>query len=82
MSNSIIEWTAKSVASEILNSGRTKQWVSDQTGIPYPTLNRKLAGKTEFKFSELFDIAQLLGVRPSEFTPPVFKDKPAEKVSA
>lgn len=47
--------------------------ISDVTGIPYPTLTRKLAGKTEFSFTELMLIAAALGVSPSVFTPPPFQ---------
>jgi lambda repressor-like predicted transcriptional regulator len=73
MSNPIIEWTAKAVQGAIADAGRSKTSLSDETGIPYPTLNRKVAGKTEFSFSELFLIADALGVSPSMFTPPQFQ---------
>ena len=72
MSNRDTFGSAKLVAAAIADSGRTKRSVSDETGIPYPTLNRKLAGKAEFRFSELFLIADALGVPPWTFTPSEF----------
>lgn len=66
------EWIALAVQDAILSSGRTKRSLSDETGIPYPTLNRKLAAKTEFSFRELLLIAEALGVSPATFTPPAF----------
>lgn len=68
----IVGWIATAVQDAILASGRTKRSLSDETGIPYPTLNRKLAGKTEFSFRELLLIAEVLGVSPATFTPPAF----------
>ncbi|MBG6083281.1 helix-turn-helix domain-containing protein [Zhihengliuella flava] len=69
----ITEWTAHAVQAEIDRSGMTKVAVSDETGIPYPTLNRKLAAKTEFSFRELLLLAEALNVEPSTFTPPAFE---------
>lgn len=76
MSNHGIENSAAAVQEAIADSGRTKRSISDETGIPYPTLNRKLAGKAEFKFSELLVLAEALGVPPWQFTPSIFV-KPA-----
>lgn len=73
MSNPIIEWTARAVREAIADAGRSKTSLSDETGIPYPTLNRKVAGKSEFSFTELLLIAEALGVSPSAFTPPQFR---------
>lgn len=75
MSNPTIDWTARAVREAIADAGRSKTSVCDETGIAYPTLNRKVAGKTEFSFSELLLIAEALGVSPSEFTPPPFQRK-------
>ena len=73
MSNPTIDWTARAVRDAIADAGRSKTSLSDETGIPYPTLNRKAAGKVEFRFSELLLIADALGVSPSIFTPPQFR---------
>jgi lambda repressor-like predicted transcriptional regulator len=76
MSNQATEWSAQAVREAIKEDGRTKLSLSEETGIPYPTLNRKLAAKTEFRFSELLSIAEALGVSPARFTPPVFLPPP------
>lgn len=67
------EWSARAVREAIADSGRTKRSISDETGIPYPTLNRKLAAKGEFTFSELLSLAEALAVSPTAFTPPAFR---------
>jgi lambda repressor-like predicted transcriptional regulator len=83
MSNQSIDFTADAVSKAITGTGRTKTWVSDQTGIPYSTLNRKLAGKADFTFSELLLIAETLGVSPAAFTPPQFaRAEAAEAVAS
>lgn len=69
---SLAEWSARAVQQAIADAGRTKRSVSDETGIPYPTLNRKLAAKTDFSFRELLALADALNVAPSAFTPPIF----------
>ncbi|WP_433674810.1 helix-turn-helix domain-containing protein [Microbacterium gorillae] len=73
MSNFITDWTAAAVRDAIAEVGRSKISLSQETGITYPTLNRKLSGKTEFSFSELLLLAEALGVCPSQFTPPPFR---------
>ena len=73
--------SADMVQAAISDAGRSKRSLSDETGIPYPTLNRKLAKKAEFKFSELLLIAEALGVAPWSFTPSVFS-RPAPKQAA
>lgn len=72
MTNRAIQWTAEAVDAAVKQTGRTKTWLSEQTGIPYSTLNRKLAAKADFSFSELLLIAEALGVSPAAFTPPAF----------
>lgn len=76
------EWSAEAVRSAIDDSGRSKRSISDETGIPYPTLNRKLAAKTEFRFSELLALAEALGVSPARFTPPIFRPGLSQQVAA
>lgn len=68
----ITEWSARAVQKAIADSGRSKVSISEETGIPYPTLNRKLAVKSEFSFRELLALADALGVAPADFTPPAF----------
>ncbi|MGO1410388.1 MAG: helix-turn-helix domain-containing protein [Microbacterium sp.] len=64
-----IEGNVKAVETAIARSGQSRRAISKETGIPYATLNRKLAGRSEFTFSELFLISDVLGVRPSQFVP-------------
>ena len=47
MSNTT-EWTAAAIRHALLDAGRTKRTVTDETGIPYPTLNRKISRKRNF----------------------------------
>lgn len=72
MSNQVVEWSACAVRKAIAESGLTKTQVSEATGIPYSTLNRKVAGLSEFSLTELYRIACALRVSPSVFTPPAF----------
>lgn len=65
--------TAKAVMDAIEDSGRTKKEISEITGIPYATLNRKLSAKTDFSFCELLELADALEITPSQFVPPVFR---------
>lgn len=78
MNNFDIERAAAKVRDAIGDSGRSKRSISDETGIPYPTLNRKLAGKAEFSFRELFLIASALGIAPWVLTPTEFERRVAE----
>ena len=64
---------AAAVQQAITDSGRTKLSVSEETGIPYATLNRKLAAKTDFTFRELLALAEVLKVSPAQFTPSPFR---------
>lgn len=73
MSNPVTESTAEAVRSALADAQRSKQSLSDETGIPYSTLNRKLAAKTEFTFSELYAIASALGVSPAVLVPVQFR---------
>lgn len=73
MINSVASEVGSAVDSAIKDAGRTKVSVSDETGIPYPTLNRKVAGKSEFSFTELLAIAECLGTSPSIFVPSAFE---------
>ncbi|MCR2051785.1 helix-turn-helix domain-containing protein [Actinomyces bowdenii] len=67
------DWTAKAIRAALADSGHTKRYLSEETGIPYPTLNRKVAGRRDFTFSELLAIAKALQVHPATLVPPQFK---------
>jgi lambda repressor-like predicted transcriptional regulator len=68
----IVLEVARAVLHTLTTSGITIRAASDHTGIPYQTLRRKLAGDSEFKFSELNDLARFLRVPPWTFTPGAF----------
>lgn len=55
----------------------SKLKLAETTGIPYSTLNRKLMGRSEFSFEELFLIAEATHRRPSDFVPRAFAADPA-----
>ena len=76
MSNAT-EWTATAIRRALFDSSRTKKAIADETGIPYPTLNRKIAGKRDFTLSELLSIAEATGTHPAAFIPPQFRLKAA-----
>lgn len=63
---------AAAVAFELNAADRTKRWLSDRSGIPYSTLDRKLKGHVDFTFTELSAIADVLGIAPWKLTPPAF----------
>lgn len=58
----ISDAVAASIRTAIRNHGETIRSVSDAAGIPYTTLQRKLAGFTSFKVTELLRIANALGI--------------------
>lgn len=72
MATEIRTEVASAVAFELSKADRTKRWLSDRTGIAYSTLDRKLKGHVDFTFTELWAIAEALGVDPSVLTPRVF----------
>lgn len=72
MINPVASEVGSAVDAAIKTAGRTKVSVSDESGIPYPTLNRKVAGKSEFSFTELLLIAECLEVSPAAFVPSAF----------
>lgn len=73
MSNYLAGQVGRAVSVALLDAGRTKRSISDETGIPYSTLNRKVAGKAEFSLSELLLIAEAIGTTPSALLPSDFR---------
>ena len=65
----LADWTAAAVQRAIDASGLTKVAVSEATGIPYATLNRKLAAKTDFGFRDLLALAGAAAVRSRPSAP-------------
>ncbi|WP_313278949.1 helix-turn-helix domain-containing protein [Timonella senegalensis] len=70
--NNLNEWIAQQVLNALDNEKRSKRWLSDITGIPYSTLNRKMSAHVEFRFSELLAIAEALHLSPEKFLPQGF----------
>ena len=63
---------AGKVAAAVLASPLSKRAVAEAAGIPATTFQRKLKGATEFHFSELLRLAEVLGVHPSKLAPSAF----------
>jgi predicted transcriptional regulator len=59
----------------ILDAERSQQWVANKAGIPVTTLRRKLQGQTDFRLSEVANIACALNVNPSDLLPHSFRSE-------
>ncbi|MDK8224190.1 MAG: helix-turn-helix transcriptional regulator [Winkia sp. UMB750A] len=68
----IAKETARSVREAIASSNRSRRSITDEIGIPYSTMNRKISGKAEFSLSELCAIAETTGSEPWELLPKTF----------
>lgn len=77
MATEISREVADRVIASMKDAGLSKSKLAELTGIPYSTLGRKLVGRTEFTFGELFSIAEVVGERPSAFVPSVFEQRAA-----
>ncbi|PPF78369.1 hypothetical protein C5B99_00245 [Pseudoclavibacter sp. Z016] len=55
------------VKKAIDQTGRSRRFVAEQVGIPYSTINRKLAFGAHFGLRELLLLAEALGISPSQF---------------
>jgi len=73
MATDIRREVADKVAAAMGRAEVSKLRLAEVTGIPYSTLGRKLNGRGEFTFEELYLIAEALGERPSSFVPSVFE---------
>lgn len=63
MSNRKAADLATRIEAARVTAGRTKRWLSETTGIPYPTLNRKLTVSPEaFTVQDVSRIADALAV--------------------
>lgn len=61
--------TANKVAAAIARSGNSVAGVAESTTIARSTLQRKLAGKSQFTIDDLYAIAQAIGVRTKALLP-------------
>lgn len=65
----IAERTAQAVSQAALTKGRSIRSLADEAGIPTTTMGRKLKGVGEFTPSELFRIADALGITFMDLIP-------------
>lgn len=57
---------ARAVAEIARVAGITQQAISDETGTPLRTIQRRLSGKSPLPLTDLYGIARLLGRDPAE----------------
>ena len=70
--NPAAERIALNVSQAIVIAGKSKNWLAEDSGIPYSTLGRKLKGDTEFTITEILAVAESLGIHPSRLLTPEF----------
>lgn len=63
---------ADKVAAEMTRKRVSQTLLSELSGIPYTTLNRKLGGTGTFNMVEVFRVAQALDVPPVSLLPASF----------
>lgn len=68
----IAERTAQAVSQAVVAAGATISGLADEIGVPYSTLRRKLRGQSPLDVTDIFAIAQAIGVRPSTLLPAEF----------
>lgn len=51
---------------------RSKKWTAEKSGIPVSTFLRKVRGFGDFTIREVANVAQALGVHPSDLLPAEF----------
>lgn len=54
----------QAIAKYLADSGDTRQHIADELGITTNSLRFKMAGKYDWKFSEVIKLSALLGVDP------------------
>lgn len=81
MATDIRTAVAAMVLLELNKADRTKRWLSDRAGIAYSTLDRKLRAHVDFTFTELFLIAEALGIEAWRLTPEAFTPMQEAKAS-
>lgn len=60
---------ASLVDSAIIESGKSRNAIAKEAGVPYATLDRKLNGFSSFNVSELDRIARAIDREPGDFIP-------------
>ena len=65
--------SAPVVATALKTLGHTSKWLAEELKMPHTSVWRKTnGGLYEFKLPELFEVAQVLGVRPLSLLPASF----------
>lgn len=67
---------ANAISTALHDAGMTKIFAAEATGIAYSTLGRKLKGVTDFNFTEVKLIADVLGVTPGSLIPSTYLVEP------
>jgi lambda repressor-like predicted transcriptional regulator len=57
---------SRTISEKLETAGISRDTASTETGIPYSTLNHRLAGESPLTVDELVALADLLGIPPSE----------------
>lgn len=65
----LTQTTAQTVAAAIATTGNTVAGVAASTLIPRSTLQRKIAGESEFTITELHKVARAIGKRTVDLLP-------------
>ncbi|TXK17188.1 helix-turn-helix domain-containing protein [Homoserinibacter sp. GY 40078] len=70
-------WISQAIAQLVIallgETGLTRRALATSSGITYSTLLRKLDGQGEFSVQELYLIAKVFGIPPSELLPRAFQ---------
>ena len=68
----------KELNKRIAESGKSKEYISNELGISLTSLNNKIAGRTEFKASEIASICIILHLNNEEMNMIFFKPEVSE----
>lgn len=66
------KWLGQKIDDLIKSKGMTKRFVSEESGMPYSSLNSKLKGYRGFDLDDILALAEAIGESPSELLPPQF----------
>lgn len=73
---------AQAITSELERQERPIAWLARKADIPYPTITRRLSGYADFKISEVYRIAESLGMEPQRLVELAFEDFADHKQAA
>lgn len=81
MMNLLAKTTADNIRHYLRESHMTQTHLAWETGIPYPTLNRKLRNKGDFSLSEVYIIAKALKVSVTALVTQPAEVKPSKEAA-